>query len=371
MTRMLRFLAAIAASCCALLAFASPGSAQERLYGADGARGFPSKLYVLDPSTGAATQTVGPIFTGLAAGLAVTGLAEDPSTGVLYGVTGSNAGVASNLITINKNNGQSTLVGDEILDTSNGAADITFTPDATLYGWSEDTDDLVTINKSNGEATIVGPSGISSSGSGLASNAAGTLFLAPDGDNGDLFTVDRSTGVATPGPTMNGSGNQVPALAFDAAGTLFGVSLDNDPDNRPTQLITIDTTSGAVGVRGASVDRLDAIGFGHGPEHSVNLQKTKLKKGKKVRLSGLVDAPGNYAPCEAGQPVVLQRQKQNAANFATFRQLTTDNAGNFSTKAKVKKTTYKYRAVLPQTQVCAEATSNVQNVKAKKKKKKK
>ena len=77
-----RFLAALVASCCALLAFASLAAAQERLYGADGAQGNPSNLYLLDPASGAVAQTLGPI------GFAVTGLAVDPSPGTLYGARG-------------------------------------------------------------------------------------------------------------------------------------------------------------------------------------------------------------------------------------------------------------------------------------------
>jgi hypothetical protein len=130
-TRRLRFLAALVASCCAPLAFASLASAQEVLYGADGGGGgdtpgVTSNLYLLNPSSGALLQTIGPI------GFAVTGLAEDPSTGTLYGVTslGSTTNPGS-LITVNKTTGAGTLVGDERSgDTAfpEGAADITFTP---------------------------------------------------------------------------------------------------------------------------------------------------------------------------------------------------------------------------------------------------
>jgi hypothetical protein len=58
--------------------------------------------------------------------------------------------------------------------------------------------------------------------------------------------------------------------------------------------------------------------------------------------------------------------KKKKATFRTFRTLTTDQAGAFSTKAKVNRT-FKYRAVLPESTVCDDATSNVKKVKARKK----
>ena len=372
MIRTIRFLAALAASSCVLLAFASLSSAQQVLYGANGASGYPSNLYLLDPSSGAVLQTGGPI------GFAVTGLALDPSTGTLYGVTANEASNAPHhLITINKTTGGGTDVGD----LGRVVNDITFTPDGTLYGFSRSGSVLVTIDKASGASTVVGPSGLGgSSGNGLASNAAGVLYLAPEGDNGDLYTVDRSTGAATSVATMDGTtGDGIAALAFDAAGTLFG---DRQAFATPTALLTINTASGAVGVRGPSVDRLDAIEFAPKPARSVNLQKKKLKKGKKVLISGHVDSPtslrtlvapalqvpGSRGACEVGQTVELQRKKPKAASFAFFQQLTTDNAGNFSTKTKVKKT-FQYRAVLSETPLCGNATSNIQKVKKPKKKK--
>lgn len=89
-----------------VLACASAATA-DVLYGADGAAGNPSNLYILDPATGAITSTVGPI------GFAVTGLAIDPLTGILYGSTGQASPTSPGfLITINTTTGAGTIVGD-------------------------------------------------------------------------------------------------------------------------------------------------------------------------------------------------------------------------------------------------------------------
>ena len=267
-----RFLAALVACCCALLAFASVASAQERLYGATGGP-TASNLYLLNPASGAVAQTLGPI------GFAVTGLAIDPSTRTLYGSTSfRDPSARRSLITIDKTTGAGTLVGN--LGVGDVAADLTFTPDGTLYGWLEGVDDLVTIDKATGAASIVGNSGLSTEGSGLASDSAGTLFFAGDREdsaNGPLRTVDRNTGLTTVVATLSGASpttDQIAALAFNSAGTLFGVGADNTSPN-PSELLTINTATAAINIVGPSINRLDAIVF----ETTRPTSKAECKKG--------------------------------------------------------------------------------------------
>lgn len=252
------------------------------LYAADGAASNPQcKLYIISQEDGSVIQTIGNI------GFAVTGMAVDPTTGILYGVTGAGgrSGGPSNpnnfpghLITINKATGQGTVVGDILPGTTVGAADITFTSDGTLYGWSEDTDDLVVIDKQTGAGTVVGDSDLSTYGSGLAASPIDRLFFAGNGDTpqsdpaeddpdaGTLRLLDPATGRSTMPVPFSGdiSGNQWPisALAFRPDGTLFGTVLDFDQDGvRPAYLITIGPRNGVITRVGATVDRLDAIAF--------------------------------------------------------------------------------------------------------------
>ena len=207
------------------LAAAAPAFAAEVLYGADGGGGNPSNLYILNPATGAIVSTVGPI------GFAVTGLAIHPSTGVLYGSTGRNSATfPHSLITINKTTGAGTLVGSFVIGSLETMADLTFTSDGTLYGWLEpSSDDLYTINTATGAATLVGESGLNTFGSGLAASAANVLFFAGDGDTFELRTISRTTGLPTTVGTLNGSSDlSISAMAFNAAGTLYAVRLDNN-----------------------------------------------------------------------------------------------------------------------------------------------
>jgi hypothetical protein len=243
------------------LAVAAPAFA-EVLYGADGAGGNPANLYILNPATGAIVSTVGPI------GFSVTGLAIHPTTGVLYGSTSrKSAASPHSLITINKTTGAGTLVGSFIVGSLETMADLTFTSDGTLYGWLEpSSDDLYTINTATGAATLVGNSGLSTFGSGLAANAANVLFYAGDGDTGPLRTISRTTGLPTTVGTLNGSTERsISAMAFNAAGTLYAVRLNDDGSaSGVADLLTINTTTAAITILGPTVNALDAIVFDGG-----------------------------------------------------------------------------------------------------------
>src|SRR6187401_2698179 len=91
-------------SCLCFLPSASANAQTERLLGTIGA-GNLTDLMILDPATGAVTATVGPV------GFSVTGLAVDPADGVIYGSTGSESDPQGALITINRDTGAGTLIG--------------------------------------------------------------------------------------------------------------------------------------------------------------------------------------------------------------------------------------------------------------------
>jgi hypothetical protein len=101
---------------------------------------------------------------------------------------------------------------------------------------------------------------------------------------------------------------------------------------------------------------------------TIDANKGKVEKGRKVTLTGQLDVPSNES-CEPGRQIQIQRRlkSQDDSKFTTFKTVTTDTTGNFSTKEKVKKT-YFYRAVITETNACDDETSNSQKVRVQKKK---
>ena len=90
-----------------------------------------------------------------------------------------------------------------------------------------------------------------------------------------------------------------------------------------------------------------------------------MKKGKKVTLTGRLTEIVRQA-CQSGQAVELQRKRPSQTAVTTVEQLTTDAAGRFSTKKKVKKT-FEYRAQVAETASCGAGLSNTEKDKVKKK----
>jgi Ca2+-binding RTX toxin-like protein len=278
--------ASLIACLAALPAAAQAAKKTQVLYAANGSGGGMQNppldrvsLFELDRKNGKVDRKIGTI------GYAVTGLAIHPKTKVLYGVTGAQDPEApSSLIKINKATGKGKLIGDEIEGSNNGAADITFTNDGTLYGWSEDSDSLVRINTSTGAATVIG-TGTGSFGSGLSADSNDTLFLTPEGDTGDLYTVDRDDGAVTSVETLDGTvDDAINSLAFDRKDNLFGTRKLVPETSR--DLIRIDTTSGHVTSVGESTDRLDALEFSEPNNRCKGAKANVLGTSKKDRLRG-------------------------------------------------------------------------------------
>jgi len=174
------------------------------LYAADGAQGNLSNLYTLDPATGVVSTTIGPI------GFAITGLAIDPGTGLLYGTTSSQDPTATAahdgfLILINKLTGPESWSGRVRTgsSTSSGSvsmADLTFDPAGSLYGWCDCTDDLYLIDKVTGtgvESGIRGQRVRLRPGVELAG-----LCIAGNGASGALRTWTRRTGSPLSSPPL-------------------------------------------------------------------------------------------------------------------------------------------------------------------------
>ena len=101
---------------------------------------------------------------------------------------------------------------------------------------------------------------------------------------------------------------------------------------------------------------------------TLDANKSKVKKGKRVTLSGRLSAATGQGPCESSQTVELQRKRPKQTAFTTFAQVQTDTQGSFSLKKKLKKT-FEFRAQVVETAACTAAQSNSEKVKVKKKRK--
>ena len=99
---------------------------------------------------------------------------------------------------------------------------------------------------------------------------------------------------------------------------------------------------------------------------TLDANKNKIKKGKKVTLRGRISGVAKQGPCESGQTIELQRKRPKQATFTIFANVQTDAQGNFSLKKKVKKT-FEFRAQVLESAACTAALSNSEKVKVKRK----
>ncbi|MGJ8664216.1 MAG: hypothetical protein ACSHWU_11215 [Marinicella sp.] len=219
-----------------LIATSSVSMAQQFYIGV-GAINAASDLVLVDAETCSMT-TIGPI------GIGVTGLAVD-SEGNLYA---SDVATPSNLMRVNQSTGAGLVIGP--MGSGVHVPDLTFRG-PVLYGWTENGDDLITVDTSTGVQTVI-PSDQGSLGTGLAAASDGTLYLTPEGENGNpgLYTVDPVSGVTTLAVTLTGidANGSTNALTFDDQDQLWA-SVDpafNTTD--PASLALIDHTTGTFSI---------------------------------------------------------------------------------------------------------------------------
>jgi len=219
-----------------------------------------SDLYSVDPATAATASRGG-------TGFAITGLAQDPTTGILYGVSNAKSPIApKTLLTIDPATGGATQVGPLGLI----IADISFDSQGRLFGWSEENDQLASIDKTTGAATEIGSNEIGTYGSGSAFDINDTYWLFPEGEGGGLsgseeeggyFTIDTATGK----PTFRGkltpldeNRSSISAAAFDCARTSVFATVNNFGEP-PANLVTIDTATGALANKGTLPNGADGL----------------------------------------------------------------------------------------------------------------
>ncbi len=158
----------------------------------------PSTLEIVNTATGVLTA-IGPTGFG-----PISGLAEDPSTGTVYGVTAG--GAPGILLTMNLASGAA-IAGPAVIDSASGnvithIGSIEFASDGVLYGGTGINANinpgwLFSINPLNGLATFIGPTGLMGiTGLTNPTQPAGPTQLIGSDQFGSLFRINTATGAA-------------------------------------------------------------------------------------------------------------------------------------------------------------------------------
>jgi hypothetical protein len=235
------------------------------LYVASGTGGIAGTLYTIDPVTGLVITTVGPLHDSGNHLYGLTGLKYDSSSHILYGVTAGQSPTnpsylaivdpATALVTPIGPNGQ--ILTDVAIDPTTGI----------MYGLSGFNGGFFTINTATGLATQTGNTRISfANGGGFASDVTGALFgfnnFTPTVGNGGLYSFNKTTGMATLiGPTN--LGNLVKAADFSPSNVFYGLEGGGGADN--THLRWLDTCNVTTGnctrLGQINAQDLDALAF--------------------------------------------------------------------------------------------------------------
>jgi len=193
-----------------------------------------SELYTVDTETGNYTL-IG------ATGIAITGLAYDAVTGIMY--ASSYDGTQSHLYTVSLSDGASTAIGQ--VGTDILVIGIAADAEGNLYGIDIVNDELLSISPADGTSTVIGALGIDIS---YAQDIAfdrdndilyGTLFS--DDDGGQLFTINTETG----------STSLLGTFVAELAG--FGIPYSLSEDAAPSAVADINVAVGTEGALEATV----------------------------------------------------------------------------------------------------------------------
>jgi len=232
------------------------------LYAASGAFGVQGALYTIDPTTGAVLTTVGLLHDSANHPYGLTGLKYHPTTAIFYAATSGQSPThpawlaivdpATALVTPIGPFGDRSLT-DLAIDPTTGI----------MYGISGFDQKFYTINTSTGQAVQTGSTGIGfANGGGFAgTKIAGSGFLCGF-SNFSFYSFNKTTGAATLiGGT--GIGNLVKAADFGPSNVLYALEGGGGVDNTHSRwLDTCNVTTGACTRLGLiNANDLDAIAF--------------------------------------------------------------------------------------------------------------
>jgi hypothetical protein len=169
--------------------------------------------------------------------------------------------------------------------------------------------------------------------------------VAPLGDLNEDGFLDFAIGAGgyDPGSPVNCSpctGGPNPAQ-----GRIWVALSDNSP--APTPIVVDGQTTQAKVLAGRALD--------------LAANRSRVRRGRRARLSGVVEAFANEATCEPRQLVSLQRRRPGRTGFRTFARRRTNSRGGFAARVRPSRT-YVYRARVSQTEECLGAVSEHERV---------
>lgn len=222
-----------------------PSRAQVILSGCTGntsMTGPPSSIVDIDLATGLASN---PRNTGI---LLIGGIATQPGTGNVFGLTTFASSPASTLVRIDMATGICNAIGPTGL-ANIVEGDLAFNPlNGLLYGIQDfgptfNQRNLFRINPATGAATVVGSLGSTGDYSALAFGPSGTLYaIETTGINSTLFVIDPNTAAIVSSLAMNADLAGGAGMTFHP---LTGVAYVADGGVANTNLLyTLDASTG-------------------------------------------------------------------------------------------------------------------------------
>jgi hypothetical protein len=192
-----------------------------------------------------------------AIGFAMTSLAQDPTTGILYGSTSTNSSAhPKSLVTVDPVTGAGTFIA--AFSSGFAMPGLAIADDGTFYGVNTNNPgggaDFSSIDPSTAVESVIGSATIGNAGTGLAFDGDGVLWGM---DYADIGTIDLGTGVFTSVYAVTGlSGSAILGLTY-LDGLLWG--LDPAASNT-SSLFTVDLATGTISIIGTvATTYLDAL----------------------------------------------------------------------------------------------------------------
>jgi plastocyanin len=235
----------------------TPTPISAALYVATGTFGVTGILYTIDPDNGGVLTTVGLLNDANGNNYPMAGLKYHPITGIFYGATANAVVNPNSLVIVDPATAFVTVIGPFGAVLTDIAIDPTT---GIMYGISGFNQKFYTINTDTGEAVQTGSTGIGfANGGGFASDRTGALFGI---SNFSFYSFNKVTGMATLiGPTF--LQNLVKAADFSPSNVFYGLEGGGGIENLQLRwLDTCDVTTGnCTRVAPILINDLDALGF--------------------------------------------------------------------------------------------------------------